>query len=124
MTASEMLDHLRRGLILSRLADERELLVPVDKIEKAHAFLMSDHPLPKGREKPAVYDQMEPLEGDFEALRSALLAEIVETVNFFEEEPEFEAIHPSFGRLNGPQWLQLHRKHFQHHARQFKLEDE
>lgn len=121
MSASEMVDHLRRGVVLSIENTEDEITTPEDKLPIYKRFLMSDKPFAQGLNKPKAYDKVKAEEGDLEALKEKLLNTLERMQKHFEEHPDHIAIHPSFGPLNPEEWMQLHYKHFSHHFTQFEL---
>ena len=56
-------------------------------------------------------------------LTSAIF-ELNKEIDIFERYYQVEnraAIHPSFGALNGAEWIRWHGKHFTHHFKQFGL---
>jgi oxepin-CoA hydrolase/3-oxo-5,6-dehydrosuberyl-CoA semialdehyde dehydrogenase len=122
LSASEMLDHLRRGLDLS-ISDtiEVKVLTPSEHIPKYKAFLMSDKPFRKDAGKPQEYELTEAFEGDLNDLKVNLMKSVVRMQVYMENNPDHQKNHPDFGPLSGTEWLHLHKKHFIHHFTQFQL---
>ncbi len=121
MNASEMLDHLRKGVDLSLRKIPIEVVTSDEDLPKYKAFLRSDKPFRPGSQKPAVYDEISAFEGNFEELKVNLMKSLVTMMAYFEKHPEHTAVHPNFGELNGEEWMLLHRKHIYHHFTQFGL---
>ena len=121
MTASEMLDHLRKGVDISVQKIPTEVVTPVEMLPKLRNFLLSDKPFSQGNKKPDVFDQIPSFEGDIEELKINLMRSLVTMLVHFEKNPEHTAVHANFGELNTDEWMHLHRKHIQHHFKQFGL---
>lgn len=122
MTASEMLDHLRRGIELSLRSDiPIEILTPAEKLDSFQNFLKGDRLFIKGSPEPKEFALIDSYEGDFEALKMNLMKSLVKMQVHFENNPEHLASHPNFGELGPELWLHLHRKHVLHHFTQFGI---
>ncbi len=121
MNAGQMLDHLRRGVVLSVTNLEDEVLTPDDKLPGFKRYLMSSKPFVPHSKKPAVYDTVEESTNPFPALKEELMERVEWMIEYFNANPNHIAVHPNFGHLNGEEWLQLHYKHFTHHFTQFAL---
>ncbi len=121
MTVVEMIDHLVVGFEISLKDEEREILVPAHKLERAQAFLESDLPMPRNFAKPEQYNAVSLHSQDIEAAKNRLLLKARDMMDFFLLNPNYSAVHPHFGRLNPKQWLLMHRKHIQHHFSQFSV---
>ncbi len=121
MNAEEMVDHLRRGLLISQSSKAVEIITPLEKLPGLKRFLMSDKPFLKNFPKPKAYSLTKPFSGNLEALKVELQHEIERMHLFFQKYPNFTAAHPNFGVLSTLEWLHLHEKHFTHHFTQFNL---
>ncbi len=121
MDAWQMLDHLRKGVILSIENTEDEITTPDERLPLYKKFLMSDKPFGQNLPKPAAFDRVEALPGEMDEKKQQLLDELRRMKQYFKDNPGHVAIHPNFGRLNTEEWLQLHHKHFTHHFNQFGL---
>lgn len=119
MNVGQMLDHLRRGIDLSLANLDIEILTPPEKLPAYKDFLMSNRLFKKDSAKPKHYNEMPTFDGDIEDLKVNLMKAVVRMLSFFENNPDYTAIHPNFGRLNTIEWLQMHKKHFTHHFKQF-----
>lgn len=121
MSAEEMVDHLRRGVLVSLATKSVEITTPPEKLPALKRFLMSDKPFIKNLPKPKEYSLTKMFNGDLEELKDELHLEIENMHVFFDANPNFTAVHPSFGILSTLEWLHLHEKHFTHHFTQFDL---
>lgn len=122
MNVVEMLEHLRKAFVLSHSGKTVEITTPPEQIKRAQAFLASKKPILPGAQVPAVYSEIEGLEEEFEEMKFQLIKEMVSMLAFFENNPDFEQGHPTFGMMSVKQWLQLHKKHTEHHLRQFGID--
>ncbi len=121
MSPQRMVEHIADVLHLSVGKYQLEQLIPENKVEKAQAFLKTEHPMPKNFKVPFATPET--------PLRNQSLDEAIEEFSnawktaekFFEENPGVTTLHPSFGQLNYDQWLLLHSKHFSHHFEQFGI---
>jgi Protein of unknown function (DUF1569) len=124
MAPQHMVEHLAFGVRMSNGKQPQPLLIPVEKVEKAQSRLFDPvWQMPMGF-KAAFMPEDRPLpleKNDYEAAIGALLDEMDDFKQFFEENPHSTPIHPYFGDLNHAGWLVLHHKHFSHHLRQFGL---
>jgi hypothetical protein len=122
MSVLEMIDHLSTGFRISLIDEEREILVPAHKLERAQAFLESDLPMRQNFAKPEQYTAFSLRSADLEVAKNDFLIQARELMDFFLANPDYTAIHPHFGRLNTRQWLLMHKKHIQHHFSQFSVQ--
>jgi len=121
MNVTQMLDHLRRGVLLSLQGLTTEIVTPQENLPRLKAFLMSDKPFRKHSDMPEAYHKIKGFKGAIEDQKVELMKTVVEMLTYFDNNPDHTAIHPNFGVLNTEEWLQLHRKHFMHHFTQFGL---
>ncbi|MCR9153735.1 MAG: DUF1569 domain-containing protein [Croceimicrobium sp.] len=122
MNVIQMLDHLRKAFVLSYSQGDIEVRTPEEHIERAQAFLASDKPILPGAEIPREYADIEAIEDDLDEMKLLVLKEMVAMLSHYENNPRFSQNHPVFGRLTRRQWLQLHKKHTEHHLRQFGID--
>jgi len=122
MTVVQMLDHLRKAFVLSYSGMEVEMTTPPEHIERLQAFLASDKPIRPGAQIPKEYSTIADKSEDFEEMKYQLLKAMVGMLAFYENNRDFKQGHPIFGELSIEQWLQLHKKHTEHHLRQFGVE--
>lgn len=125
MQVVEMLEHLRQGIELSMRDEDRQLLIPEEKVASYQRFLISDKPFMRHAPKPSDYDRYAQagLSSDIDAAKERLRQAVAKLQEFYTNNPGFSAVHPNFGRLDVSLWLALHKKHFMHHFSQFGLMD-
>jgi hypothetical protein len=121
MDIIQMLDHLRKSYKWAYSGVKARTTIPKELIPKAQAFLASDKEFRPGAAMPAPFQAIDNMEGEFEEMKLELLREMVGMLAYFENNPKHQQIHPGFGKLNVLQWLQLAKKHTEHHLRQFGL---
>lgn len=121
MTALEMLEHLRVAVEMCLDDSPRNITTPEEKLEAFRRFLISDKPLIQNAPKPVEFDTYPKKNGDIKRRKLELMKALVKMLSLFEKDPDFSSIHPIFGRLNVEEWIQMHRKHFNHHFTQFGL---
>lgn len=122
MSPQKMLNHLRKSVELSLDPDpRREIITPAEKLTAMLAFLRSEKDLPQGSPMPEVFNSLPDSQKSLMELKVSLMKQLVVMWVFFENNPEHESNHPNFGRLRVDDWLIMHRKHFEHHLRQFQL---
>lgn len=119
MDVIQMLDHLRKGFKWAYSGQEAELSIPEEMIPKAQAFLASDKEIRPGAKMPAPYRTFEDHTDEFEEMKLEVLREMVGMLAYFDNNPNHKQVHPGFGELNVLQWMQLGKKHTEHHLRQF-----
>lgn len=121
MSAQRMVEHLSEAVQISFQDHDFPLTVPEDKIERAQAFLASEHPMPKNFKvdfaKPETPLRLESIEKAVEEL----LASWEASEAWWNNNPDTKRMHPSFGNLDRSQWQRVHAKHFAHHFEQFGL---
>ena len=121
MTPVQMLDHLRKAFLHSHSGKEVEMLVSDEIAQKGQAFIASDKEIRPGAQMSPFYDEIEDNQEELEEMKLMVLQEMIAMLSDFDKDPQFEQVHPKFGRLNVEQWLRLHKKHTAHHMRQFGL---
>lgn len=124
MSAAEMLRHLSIGMKMSLENLNGEITTPEEKLEVYKRFLMSDKAFGQGLAQPGFFGEHQTVKDNsvsIEDLKVELLKGLVDMFCYFSKNTEHTAIHPSFGRLNVEEWQHLHKKHIEHHFRQFGL---
>lgn len=122
MSAQAMVEHLENTIDLSLgKLDNIKLEIPEDKIERAQAFLESDHPMPKNFKVGFAPDRPKLKYDNIDIAKENLLANWKSYQEYFSNNPDATFLHPSFGELNRSQFDRLHMKHFNHHFNQFGL---
>ncbi|NML20169.1 DUF1569 domain-containing protein [Pseudoflavitalea sp. G-6-1-2] len=123
MDGQQMVEHLA---MMVQVANGRKQLpsLPADKsrLEKAHAWLMTDKPFRENTINPLLPE--EPVPTEHNTMQLAIEALQKELDHFFEvyaATPGLRIVNPIFGNLNFDEQLQLLYKHTQHHLRQFGL---
>lgn len=122
MNVLQMLDHLRKAFVLSHSRFDIDIVSPAEDLPKLQAFLASDKPIRPGAQMPQAYHLVDALDEDLQDMKLQCLKEMVAMLADFEKNPDFQQNHPIFGQLNIQQWLQLHKKHSEHHLRQFGID--
>ena len=126
MTSQHMVEHLIEAVKLSNGKIElTECMNPPEKLPLMKRFLMSTRPLPKNFVNTVIGADLKPL--IYQSLEEAiehLHLELSQIDEYFKNNPGSTPMNPTFGPLNKEEWLQFHRKHFQHHFAQFGLTEE
>ncbi len=124
MTPQHMVEHLILAVRSGNGNLEVECFNPVEKLPILKRFLMSSRDLPKGFQNPLLKEGLEDL--IFTSLAEAktnLKTEIELHFSFYQKNPKNSVVNATFGELNFAEWNQFHKKHFEHHLKQFKLID-
>lgn len=123
MDGQQMVEHLA---MMVQVANGRKQLpsLPPDtaRLEKAHAWLMTDKPFRENTINPLLPE--EPVPTEYNTMQLAIEALQKELDHFFEvyaATPDLRIVNPVFGNLNFEEQLQLLYKHTQHHLKQFGL---
>lgn len=126
MTPQHMVEHL----VLAVKSSNGSL--PIDKCmnppEKFHVlkkFLLSHRQLPKNFVNSVIGDELKPLlNSNLDFAKEELLKEVMLFDQFFNNNLSASPINATFGPLNKEEWIIFHKKHFNHHFRQFDLINE
>jgi hypothetical protein len=122
MSAQHMMEHVSALLYISLGKKPFPLMVPEEHLEKSRQWLMSPKEFRPGTQGPGLPSKPGPLRfTDIEEAREKLLGSMQRFLAHFEENPEFEVMHPAFGMLGKAEWEQFHYKHIRHHYSQFGL---
>ena len=123
MTAQHMVEHLIYITENTLGIRSVELLIPVEKLGRYKAFLMSNNGfmrnfkfplLPANELSPLTYASLEDALNAFEQINM----EVISSLN----SPEFEsAPHPFYGQMNREEAIMFQFKHLMHHLMQFGL---
>ncbi len=122
MTAQHMVEHLILAVKSGNGSLTFECTTPVEKLPLLKRFLFSEKPFPKNYINPSIGKNLRPLE--FENLDSAIKSLKTETDKFyilFKNNKGTKLINPTYGELNFEEWVQFHKRHFDHHLLQFGL---
>lgn len=123
MTPQHMVEHL---ILTIKLSYGRILIPEFEPNEKQlmqkQALIYSDIKFPIGVKAPGLGENLLELRfPDLETSKIHLLKSINEYDLYFETDPGAKTIHPRFGKLSYEEWERFHKKHFDHHFRQFGI---
>lgn len=122
MSAQHMVEHLILAIQISNGKLTVECFTPAEKLPTLKKILLSERPLPKGFINPLIGEELLELKNaTLEEAKNQLKKEIEDYENYFNGDPEAVFVHPVFGTLNKEEWDIFHRKHFEHHSKQFGL---
>lgn len=122
MNAQQMVEHLSDSI---RIADEKNKQIIVtspEQLEVYRNFMLSEKPF-KPNTKNALMGENPPniRQSNMADSVNELNAEIADFIAFFKNKPEIKTTNPFFGMMNFEEWVHLLHKHFNHHAKQFRL---
>ena len=126
MNAQQMVEHLSRIFNVSSGKSFYPLLTPLEDLPKYRQFLLGDKVFRENTIGPEGIVPKEPAAARNNTYLDALdelQLEINDFVKFFTDNPGEKTMHPVFGELNFEEWVLIHYKHVQHHARQFGMLD-
>lgn len=123
MNFQQMLEHMSDSVRIASGKDTHQLHTPVELLEKAKIFMMSDKPFREntknvmmGAELPAIRN----------VTINDALDELQNELNYFFEFYELNktktVLNPIFGKLNFNENIHLIHKHALHHLKQFGIE--
>jgi oxepin-CoA hydrolase/3-oxo-5,6-dehydrosuberyl-CoA semialdehyde dehydrogenase len=123
MYPQHMVEHLILTVKLSYGRIKIPEFEPNEKqLLQKQALIYSDIPFPRGIRAPGLGEELLDLRfADLETSKSHLLKSMEEYDSFFESNPESQTLHPRFGKLTHQEWERFHKKHFEHHFRQFGI---
>jgi hypothetical protein len=124
MNLHQMVEHVTDFFNVSNGKIQLPLISPAEHLPKLKAFLLSDKAFRENTKAPLEILGEEPAAVRNESLDVALIKlekSIQRFFEYFETNPSTITIHPVFGPLNFDEWILLHYKHVQHHAKQFGL---
>ncbi len=124
MNAQQMVEHLSDFFKVSTNKIIFPLISAPDYLPKLKAFLLSDKAFKENTKAPDTIVPEEPADCRNQDIQAALVElnnEIDAFFQYFEQGPAEQTTHPVFGTLNFDEWILLHYKHLQHHAKQFGL---
>jgi len=122
MTSQNMIEHLILSVKLGNGGLTIECKTPTERLPIFKRFLFSSRPFPKNYISPATGKALLPLE--FESISVAIQVLQKETekfFDFFKSTPAATLVNPTYGELNYEEWIQFHKRHFDHHLSQFGL---
>ncbi len=121
MSAQRMIEHLSDTIDLALGKTTVKLEIPEDRVDKAQAFLFSEHPMPKNFKVSFATEEMKLRNDHISSAIQEFERKWKQFESFIDQNPGFSNLHPNFGELNKDQWIRLHRKHLTHHMEQFGL---
>lgn len=124
MNAQQMVEHVTAFFKVSTGKIKFPLAIPAEHLPKYREFLYSEKEFRENTKAPDSVLGEEPLPLRFDNMPDAVNAlqrSADEFVEYFADDPSKTTLHPVFGELNFEEWVLLHYKHVQHHARQFGL---
>lgn len=126
MTPQHMVEHL----VLAVKSSNGSLPIdkcmnPPEKFPVLKKFLLSPRQLPRNFVNSVIGDELKPLlNSNLDFAKKELLKEVMLFDQFFNNNPSTSPINATFGSLNKEEWIIFHKKHFNHHFRQFDLINE
>ncbi len=124
MNAQQMVEHVMAFFKVSTGKIKFPLAIPAEHLPKYREFLYSDKPFRENTKAPDSVLGEDPLPLRYNNMQDAVDAlqrSADEFVEYFAEDASKTSQHPVFGELNFEEWVMLHYKHVQHHAKQFGL---
>jgi len=124
MNAQQMVEHVTDFFKISTGIISFPLVSPVEQLPKLREFLWSDKEFRENTKAPESIIPAVPLPMRYPTIQIAirkLESEVDSFLETFKNDSERKVLHPVFGELNFEDWVQLHYKHTQHHAKQFYL---
>lgn len=119
MSAQRMVEHLSDTIDLSLGKINAKLELPEDKVERAQAFLASEHPMPRNFEVSFATKDTPVRNDDLDSAIQEFVEKWNEFEGYYKLNPDKTHLHPNFGILKKDQWTRIHRKHISHHLAQF-----
>lgn len=123
MTPQHMIEHLILTIKLSYGRIKLPDFEPNEKqLMQKQALIYSDIQFPVGVRAPGLGENL--LDLRFPSLKAAkteLLKSIDDYQFHFQLNPIDKTIHPRFGKLDYDEWERFHKKHIDHHFRQFGI---
>jgi len=123
MSAQHMVEHLEYFLRMSWGEIPTEIITPEKRLEKYQESLFNYRPMPKNFEHPQLPKgkTVDLRFKDLEEAKAAFFKAYAYFEAYYKENPTATHPHSIFGELDHEMWELLHRKHFDHHFRQFGL---
>ena len=123
MSPQQMVEHVIKTMGISNGNLSVPLLNdPVRAEKQKRIMIYTERPFPKGMVAPIVdKKQYVLIHENLEEAKQALKAELEKFDQWYEEDPNRQAMHPILGNLNHDEWIKFHNKHFTHHFGQFGL---
>lgn len=122
MNAQQMIEHVADFFKVSYNKINFPLVTPLEHLPKFKEFLLSDKEFRENTKAPILPEEPFKVRNkNIEEAVSELKNDISEFFIYFKENETQKSLHPVFGELSFEEWVKLHYKHTQHHAKQFNL---
>ncbi len=124
MNAHEMVEHMIRSFkVANGKIAVREIVTPLERLEKLQAFIMSDIPFKENTKNALMGERPDPIQHmHFEEAIQELENEINYMFEVYKAKEDLQIRNPIFGDLNFEQNVALLYKHAVHHLKQFGIE--
>ncbi len=122
MNAQQMIEHVADFFKVSYGKIKFNQITAPEQLSKFREFLWSDKEFKENTKAPMLPETAFAVRNN--SMNESLLELQNDINNFFSQfsgKEEDKILHPVFGELNFEDWIQLHYKHTQHHAKQFSL---
>ena len=124
MNVQQMVEHFANDSLPTASGKRvfNDILTPADKLSKARAYMLSDHPFKEGIRNPLMSEEPAPLiHHTLQASIGVLHVELIDFFRHFEVNPSATTRNPFFGDLTFEENVHLLHKHALHHLRQFGM---
>ncbi len=122
MNAQQMVEHVADFFKVSYEKIKFEQVTPPEHLPKLREFLWSEKEFRENTKAPMLPETAFAVRNaDMNNALMELEKDINNFFNHFKDNESSTSLHPVFGELNFKDWIQLHFKHTQHHAKQFGL---
>ncbi|GLR17175.1 enoyl-CoA hydratase-related protein [Portibacter lacus] len=123
LDAHHMVEHLIYLFKMSIGEIQQDIITPKEKIDRYQQSLYGERRIPKHFKNPYLKsDEQEKLEfASLDEAKEALYEYFEIYEKYYSEHPLAENNHIVYGPLNKEKWDLIHKKHFEHHIRQFDL---
>ncbi len=122
LSAQGMIEHMADSVVIAYGKQQYALQTPLEQIEKAKAFAMSDKEFKPNTSNTLMGEEPAPLRhSNIEDAIQELHDELSAFFTYYQNHPEGVVTNPFFGDLNYKEWVHLLYKHARHHLKQFGL---
>lgn len=120
LSAQGMIEHMADSVAIAYGKQKLELQTPVELVEKAKAFAMSDKEFKPNTKNSLMSEEPAPLRHDnIKDAIQELHEEVSAFFSFYQHQPQAIVTNPFFGDMNYKEWVHLLYKHARHHLKQF-----
>ncbi|MBK9270966.1 MAG: hypothetical protein IPM48_05170 [Saprospiraceae bacterium] len=121
MNAHQMVEHLVDAFKIGNgRTVVKDILTPLDKIEKIQAFVLSDIPFKENTKNVLLSEEPEPIRNpNYQEVIHSLAFEIEEVFRVYDQNEKLLLRNPIFGDLGRQLQISLLHKHASNHLRQF-----